>query len=263
MTFVALDFPALAAAQIIDLAQDWRVGMPHWPSHPPFLYGLTKAHGDLIVGEGVSSSAEALALGGHVGTHLDALCHFSYQGKLHGGIDAASVQSVDHGFRALGVETVKPIVRRGVLFDVAGAEGELPPDRIIMAEDLERASAGIALERGNVALIRTGWGRYWNEPRRMANAQAPGPGIEAARWLSAHGIFAAGSDTLAFEATPTLFPVHVHLLVEKGIHIIEALNLEELAANFRQSGVREFLFVGAPLKISGGTGSPMRPFALL
>src|SRR5208282_1735277 len=156
---------------------------------------------------------------------------------------------------------------RGVLFDVAGAEGELPADRIIMPDDLERAlgngRASIRLERGNVAVIRTGWGRYWNEPRRMANAQAPGPGIEAARWLSAYGIFAAGSDTLAFEATPTLFPVHVHLLVEKGFHIIEALNLEELAANFRQNGAREFLFVGAPLKISGGTGSPMRPFALL
>lgn len=260
---MALDLHALASAQIIDLAQEWRVGMPHWPSHPPFLYGLTKSHGDIIVGDGVSSSAEALALGGHVGTHLDALCHFSYQGKLHGGIDAASVQSVDHGFRALGVETVKPIVRRGVLFDVAGLEGELAPDRIIMPEDLERASAGVKLQRGNVALIRTGWGKYWNEPRRMANPQAPGPGIEAARWLSAHGIFAAGSDTLAFEATPTLFAVHVHLLVEKGIHIIEALNLEELSSNFRQDGTREFLFVGAPLKISGGTGSPMRPFALL
>jgi kynurenine formamidase len=134
---------------------------------------------------------------------------------------------------------------------------------MIMPEDLESASKGVRLEPGNVALIRTGWGKYWDQPRRMANAQAPGPGIEAARWLSAHGIFAVGSDTLAFEATPTLFPVHVHLLVEKGIHIIEALNLEELAAHFRRHGTREFLFVGAPLKISGGTGSPMRPFALL
>jgi kynurenine formamidase len=259
---VALDLTALASAQIIDLAQEWRVGMPHWPTHPPFLYGLTKAHGDLIVGDGVSSSAESLALGGHVGTHLDALCHFSCGGKLHGGIEAASVQSVDRGFRELGVDTVKPIVRRGVLFDVAG-DGELPPDRVIRPEDLERAAENIKLQPGNVALIRTGWGRYWSEHRRMANPQAPGPGIEAARWLSAHGIFAAGSDTLAFEATPTLFPVHVHLLVEKGIHIIEALNLEELAASFRQNGAREFLFIGAPLKISGGTGAPMRPFALL
>jgi len=54
-------------------------------------------------------------------------------------------------------------------------------------------------------------------------------------------------------------PVHVHLLVESGIHIIEALNLEELAA----AKVHEFLFVAAPLRIRGGTGSPIRPLALV
>ncbi|HEX5229609.1 MAG TPA: hypothetical protein VFW44_17980 [Bryobacteraceae bacterium] len=53
-------------------------------------------------------------------------------------------------------------------------------------------------------------------------------------------------------------PVHVHLLVESGIHIIEALNLEELA----RDRVYEFAFVAAPLKIRGGTGAPLRPLAL-
>ncbi len=262
MSLVALDIQAIQNARIIDLAQPWRVGMPHWPSHPPFLYGLTKAHGDMIVGDGVSSSADSLALGGHVGTHLDALCHFSCGGKLHGGVEAEAVQS-DRGFRELGIETVRPIVRRGVLFDIAGDRGPLPNFRLILPEDLERASHGVSLSPGSVALIRTGWAQYWNDHRTMSGAQTPGPGIEAARWLSAHGIFAAGSDTLAFEATPTLFTVHAHLLVEKGIHIIEALNLEELAAEFRKSGAREFLFIGSPLKIEGGTGSPMRPFAML
>src|SRR5579871_5245619 len=254
MSLVALDIQAIQNARIIDLAQPWRVGMPHWPSHPPFLYGLTKAHGDMIVGDGVSSSADSLALGGHVGTHLDALCHFSCDGKMHGGVEAAAVQSVDRGYAKLGVDTVAPIVRRGVLFDLDGI------DRLITAADLESASHGTKLQSGDVALIRTGWARYWNDPRRMAATPSPGPGIDAARWLSSHGIFATGSDTLAYEAAPTKdFPVHVHLLVEKGIHIIEALNMEELAV----SGAREFVFVGAPLKISGATGSPMRPFALL
>jgi kynurenine formamidase len=54
-------------------------------------------------------------------------------------------------------------------------------------------------------------------------------------------------------------PVHVHLLVESGIHIIECLNLEELSA----SRAREFLFVATPLKIRGGTASPIRPIALI
>jgi len=59
----------------------------------------------------------------------------------------------------------------------------------------------------------------------------PGPELEGARWLSKHGVFAAGSDTVAFEKVPVAsMPVHVHLLVESGIHIIEALNLKSWRA---------------------------------
>ena len=67
----------------------------------------------------------------------------------------------------------------------------------------------------------------------------------------------SGSDTVAFEKTPCQMEVHVHLLVEKGIHIIECLNLEELA----REKVTKFTFVALPLKIRGGTGSPIRPVA--
>jgi kynurenine formamidase len=90
--------------------------------------------------------------------------------------------------------------------------------------------------------------------------QGPGPEAEGARWLSARGIFAAGADTVAFERVPSAdMPVHVHLLVERGIHLIECLNLEELA----RDGVHEFAFVAAPMKIEGGTGAPVRPLALV
>ena len=87
----------------------------------------------------------------------------------------------------------------------------------------------------------------------------PGPEIEGARWLSERGVFAAGSDTIAFEKVPAAgMPVHVHLLVESGIHIIEALNLEDLS----RERIYEFVFIAAPLKFRGGTGSPIRPLAL-
>jgi kynurenine formamidase len=72
-------------------------------------------------------------------------------------------------------------------------------------------------------------------------------------------VFAAGSDTVALELLPNpAMPVHVHLLVESGIHIIEVLNLEELA----HDRVYTFVFVAAPLKIRGGTGAPIRPLAI-
>jgi kynurenine formamidase len=96
--------------------------------------------------------------------------------------------------------------------------------------------------------------------RFISQVHSPGPGIEAARWLSARKIFAAGSETAPFEFVPSPeMTVHVHLLVESGIHIIECLDLEELSA----SGATEFLFVAAPLKIRGGTASPIRPIALV
>lgn len=239
--------------------------MPHYPTHPPFLFSLSKKHGDYVAPGGVSSAAEAMTLGGHVGTHMDALCHFSREGKLHGGVEAAQVQSWSEGIRHLSIDTVGLVMRRGVLLDIAGLEGveALPVDFTITPERLDSAARAQAVEiaRGDVVLLRTGWGRFWNDPQRfIAEVRGPGPEEAGARWLSERGIFAAGSDTVSFERVPApSMPVHVHLLVESGIHIIESLNLEEIA----RERVYTFLFVAAPLKIRGGTGSPLRPFAVV
>ena len=71
---------AVQSARIYDLAQPYYPGMPHHPNHPPFLFGLNKKHGDYVARNGASSASEGLTLGGHVGTHIDALCHFSCGG---------------------------------------------------------------------------------------------------------------------------------------------------------------------------------------
>ena len=253
-------FPRIdpARARIIDLTHEYRPGMPHWPTHPPFAYSLTKLHGEQTLEGGVSSAADLIALGAHNGTHIDALCHFSRHGRLCGGAEVGPVQSYTGGVGVHGAETIPPVVRRGVLFDFA-AGGPLAPERELTPEDFE--AAGLAPGPGDVALIRTGWARHWHEPARYLNGQRhPGPGLAAARWLSSRGVFAAGSDTLAFERVPSPgMAVHVHLLVESGVHILENLDLEELAA----AGAREFVFVGAPMKIRGATGAPLRAFALL
>src|SRR5690242_21888969 len=86
-----------AGAQVYDLAQPYFVGMPHHPAHPPFLFSLVKAHGEYTGPTGNSSASDAIALGSHVGTHIDALCHFSCGGKLHGGEEAAPLQSYAEG----------------------------------------------------------------------------------------------------------------------------------------------------------------------
>jgi kynurenine formamidase len=250
----------LTSAKVHDLAQPYFTGMPHHPSHPPFLFSLVKSHGEYLGPNGASSASDAIALGSHVGTHIDALCHFSCGGKLHGGAPAAGRQSYGGGLREFSIDTVPPILRRGVLLDIAGPT-PLPDDFEITPAHLEQASRGIAIGRGDIVLLRTGWANYFRDPGKfISQVHGPGPAIAGAEWLSARGIFAAGSDTVAFEKVPDpAMPVHVHLLVENGIHIIECLNLEELA----RAAVREFLFVALPLKIEGATASPIRPVAVV
>lgn len=239
--------------------------MPHYPLHAPYLYSLSKKHGEHVNPGGSSSAAEAIALSTHVGTHIDALCHYSSNGKLHGGIDPGAVQSYGSGIGRLSVDTIQPIFRRGILLDIAKLQkvDVLPIDFVITPEHLDAAlqASSTGIEPGDVVLLRTGWSRYWSDPARfISQVHSPGPGLEGARWLSAQNIFAAGSETAPFESVPSHdMPVHVHLLVESGIHIIECLNLEELS----QSGATEFVFVAAPLKIRGGTASPIRPVALV
>jgi kynurenine formamidase len=254
----------LAHSTLYDLAQPYFVGMPHHPVHPPFLFSLTKMHGEHVMPNGGSSASEALALGGHVGTHIDALCHFSCGGKLHGGHEIATAQSYSGGMKQFSVDTLSPIVRRGVLLDIAGQQkaASLPASFEITPEHLETAAREQAVEinSGDIVLLRTGWGAFFEDVARFeSQMHGPGPSEQGARWLSSKGVFAAGSDTINFESVPSrTMPVHVHLLVESGIHIIECLNLERLAAD----RVYEFTFVASPLKIRGGTGSPIRPFAL-
>lgn len=254
----------ISTAKRYDLSQSYYVGMPHYPTHPPFLYSLTKKHGDIVNPGGGSSAAEAIALGTHVGTHIDALCHFSCDGRLFGGVELAGRQSFEHGLEDYSIDTVQPILRRGILLDIArqASVDVLPVDLSITPEHLEQTAQaqGVTIQPGDVVLLRTGWARYFDDAARyISGVNGPGPELEGARWLSGHGVFAVGSDTVAFEKVPSpAMAVHVHLLFEKGIHIIEVLDLETLA----RDRIYQFLFAGAPLKIRGGTGAPIRPFAL-
>jgi kynurenine formamidase len=255
----------LRSARTYDLAQPYYIGMPHHPNHPPYLFSLVKKHGDFVNPVCGSSASEALALGGHVGTHVDALCHFSKDGKLHDGSVAAQVQSYAGGLERLSVDLMAPMIGRGVLLDIAALVGVnvLPDDFTVTPDHLTAACAlqKVTVGAGDIVLLRTGWAQYWGDAARYINqVSGPGPQEPGARWLSERKVLAAGSDTVAFEHVPSSnMPVHLHLLVESGIHIIEALNMEELS----RDKAYEFLFVATPLRLTGGTGSPIRPLALV
>jgi len=115
-----------------------------------------------------------------------------------------------------------------------------------------------------VVLIRTGWMRLWPDQRKYYSVQTGQPGIdvEAARWLTEQGAACLGSDNFAVEVTPTAnnaHPVHIHCLVEKGVHLLEVANLEALS----RSEIYAFSLIMVPMKIRGGTASPIRPLAVV
>jgi len=257
------------AVEVYDLSQPLAPETPHSPNHPPFRMALVRRHGDTVREDGSSAASELITTGGHTGTHVDALAHVSYRGELHGGIPAEEVQRGGR-FSTLGIDEMEPIVCRGVLLDVAGLHGMdvLCGGYGITEEDLAAAAekAGVVVRAGDVALVRSGWAKHFDDPETFVGHETgvPGPTEGAARWLVERGVRATGGETIAYEQIKpevghALLPVHRLLLVEYGVHIIEVMNLSELAAG----GVNEFLFVLAPLKIVGGTGSPVRPLAVV
>jgi kynurenine formamidase len=259
----------LARSRVYDLAQPLEAATPVSPNHPPFRMALMRRHGDSIRADGSSGANELMTMGGHTGTHVDALCHVSAGMKLHGGIDAAEA-SRGGRFSSLGVETLAPLICRGVLLDVPRAIGveSLDAAHRVTASELDACCrfAGVDVRDGDALLIRTGWpeGRYSdNQVYAGWQSGVPGPDESAARWIVGKRAQITGADTIAYEwlapgAGHSSLPVHTILLVEAGINIIEVMALEELARN----RVYEFLFVLAPLKLVGATGSPVRPLAI-
>lgn len=252
-----------AGVTIYDLGRRLTVGMPQSPNHPAFGLTLPRRHGDMVRADGGSAANDLLVMGTHVGTHVDALAHVSQDGRLHGGADAADAQ-VGGRFDELGVHTVAPMVRRGVLLDVPAALGveTCEPGYEITPADLDAAVSrqGTPVGPGDVVLIRSGWGRLFDHEDRGVyvgkDSGVPGVGADGATWLAQRQVHAAGADTIAFECLPpgkghSSLPAHRILLVEHGVYLIETMALEELA----RDEVHEFTFVMAPLPLYGATGS--------
>lgn len=258
-----------SGVDVVDLGRQLRVGMPQSPNHPQFWHTLPRRHGDMVRADGGSAANDMLSMGTHVGTHIDALSHVSQDGRMYGGVDAVEA-GIGGKYDGLGVHTIAPMIRRGVLLDVAGALGVAVCDGgyEITVEDLERTveQQGTVLTDGDVVLLRSGWGRLFAEGDSYLGRETgvPGVGEAGAAWLAERRAHAVGADTIAFERLAprgghSLLPAHRVLLVENGIYIIEAMDLEDLA----ERKVHEFTFVLVPLNIYGATGSPVRPLALV
>ena len=262
---------AIAHARVFDLEQPRFTGMPSHPAHKPgYFYALYRRHRDSYRPEvhGPRTGASGvLTMMEHSGTHIDALCHQASDMTLHGGIAVDQVERGD-GFTALGAETMRPLLGRGVLLDVAGWKqvDVLPAHYAITAEDFEGCARAqhVDVRPGDVLLVRTGYGTHWTD--EAAYLTAAGVSKSGNLWAADKRVAAVGADNMAWDSmaerdpdTKMMLFGHEHLLVTHGIHILENLNLEELAA----ARHHEFCFVGVPLKLRGATGSPIRPLALV
>jgi kynurenine formamidase len=201
----------------------------------------------------------------HVGTHIDAFSHVQSEGRIFGGALSAVAHS-DNGWSVHGAETTPPILGRGALIDVAGAAtvDVLPDDVEIGPAELEGAMArqGTEVGPGDIVLVRTGKIAAYKRGEDAYFGPHAGVSVDGALWLYERGMAALGTDTSGTEPMPFRDPArstHRALLVERGVHLLETLDLDELASE----RVYEFLFIALAIRFVGATGSWVRPVAVI
>lgn len=259
------------------LVREGRVISPAQPLSPetpvpnhrgPMMHFMQRDGGDYAAGGkrpgGFQFAEDTVVMALQFGTHIDALCHAWHDDRLYNGFSSHGTRSTTRATRC-GVEKMGPIVARGVLLNVLDDAGNaLAKGAPVTRARLEAAaaSAGVAIERGDVVLIRTGWIETMLADPHYYDGE-PGIDVEAGRWLAESGVAVIGCDNFAVEAIPfpkgEVFPVHQLVIRGYGIALLEGLVLAPLAA----AGATEFLFVAAPLPFVGGTGSPLVPVAIL
>lgn len=222
--------------------------------------------------EWICSSEDKVELSLQCATHWDALAHVSYGGRMYNGFPAGAVTEAGAG--ALAISEIATLVTRGVLLDVARAKGvpKLDPGYPITPADLDAALelAGIALEPGDVVLVRTGQMAYLRPPQRDLVAYtfpAPGLTMATAEWFHDHDVAAVATDTIALEVFPPerddlYLPVHLLHLVEMGMTQGQNWVLDELADHCAADGRYGFLLDATPLPFTKACGSPLNPVAV-
>ena len=258
----------IRTGEVIELGRVLNASMPVFTGRS---YKLTSKRiylGSYILGSNRLGANEEVvdAEIGQVGTQLDGLTHISHENSFYNCMKFDDI-ATPSGFTKLGIENVGTLFARGVLIDVAAFKGvEMLADSYeITVADLEGAlrRQNVALQAGDAVVINTGWGRLWGVDNARSARTNPGIGVAAAQWLITKDPMLIGSDDWAVEVVPNpnpqlAFPVHQLALTTNGIHLLENMKLDELAAK----RVYEFAFIVQPLKIEGGTGSTVAPVAV-
>jgi kynurenine formamidase len=222
-------------------------------------------------GHQVAIDSYSVSYHGFAHSHMDGLQHFAHNGMLYNGMPYENLEA--DGTERLGIQNVglNGIFTRGVLIDMPRFLGVdyLPAGSAIGAADLEawEKASGVTIASGDVLLIRTGrWVQVAEQGQWILPEKAAGSHASLAVWLKARDVAVIGcdgvSDVIPSGVEGLVNPLHELVLVGLGMPILDNLDLEALAAAADERGRSTFLFVGAPLRVSGGTGSPLNPLAV-
>lgn len=203
-------------------------------------------------------------------THIDALCHVAYEGRLYNGRPEAAVTT--DGAEVDSIEVLTDgLVGRGVLLDIPGVRGVswLEPGEHVFIDDLEAAERrqAVSVGTGDILLVRTGHARRlaelgtWDTPTAKAGLHPTAMRFLADREVAVLGCD-SNNDTAPSSTEGVDFPIHALALAAMGVHLLDYLQLDDLCAACARLGRWEFLFATAPLRIVGGTGSPVNPIAV-
>jgi kynurenine formamidase len=197
-------------------------------------------------------------------THLDALCHASYQGKIFNGFPADQIEA--EGCPKDSIIAAKTgILTRGVLMDFARFKGVeyLKPGAPIYPEDLEawEKQRGVKVEAGDALLIRTG--RWAMRAKQGPGTAFAGLHASCAKWLHDRGVAVLGGDAdpevIPSQVEGVASPIHMLTLVAMGMLLFDECDFEDLGREAAKRKRWIFMFTAEPMAVPGGTGSPINP----
>lgn len=241
---------------------------PTMPFFGPRVMNMITKRTFMNPGANARGSNEEIMTGefGQIGTQFDGFSHQTHGGSLYNCFKQDEI-STRSGFSKLGIEKVGMFFARGVLLDVAAFKGvEMLGDAYeITVADLEATmdKQNVKINAGDAIIINTGWGRLYGKDNARFVKSTPGVGTAAAEWLVKKDPLLVGSDNWPVEVSPNpdkdlSLPVHQIFLVVNGVHLLENMKLDELAAK----KVYEFAFTMQPLKLQGASGSTVAPAAI-
>jgi kynurenine formamidase len=250
---------------VYQLGHVYEPGMPmfgsrHYSLRIPYVFSMPGKNQAVYHDEIISGEL------GQIGTQFDGLGHVGIGDLFYNGNRRSEFAQAE-GLTRLGIENVGPIATRGVLIDVARFKGvdQLQGGYEITPADLKGAlqREGVQIRSGDVVLIHTGWASLWMKDNARYAASAPGIGVAAAQMLADAEVVVVGADTWGVEVMPNpdsslSAPVHQLLLARNGIYLHENL----ITADLARDNVYEFMYMFAPLRLKGATGSPGNPIAI-